>query len=54
MIIDMGDILECVGCGITSEDLKSEGWTDNNIDENSVWMDCGHWYCHDDCLKDSR
>lgn len=47
--------LECAGCGTTSEQLvEQEDWTEKDIDDNGVWLNCGDWYCHDDCLRDSR
>jgi hypothetical protein len=47
--------LECEGCGITSEQLVAqEDWTEKDIEECSRWMDWGGWYCHSDCLRDSR
>lgn len=47
--------LECIGCGITSEQLVSqEGWDEKDIEQCSVWEDCGWWYCHYHCKRDSR
>lgn len=47
--------LECAGCGITSEQLVyQEGWSEDDIDSNSRTTNCGNWYCHTDCFRDSR
>jgi uncharacterized protein YqkB len=47
--------LECAGCGITSEQLVyEEDWSEDDIDSNSRTTNCGNWYCHIDCFKDSR
>jgi hypothetical protein len=47
--------LECTGCSITPESLiKDEGFTEEEIEEYSVFMDCGFWYCHRYCLRDSQ
>ena len=46
---------ECMGCGETSEEIaKSEGWTDDDFDNNSRTTVEGNWYCHIDCFRDSR
>ncbi len=47
--------LECSGCGITSEQLVyEESWSEDDIDSNSRTTNCGNWYCHIDCFRDSR
>lgn len=46
---------ECTGCGMTSEQLvDNEGWTEDDLDNNSVTTVEGNWYCHIDCFRDSR
>ena len=53
-LIDFGG-LECTGCGITSEQLVyEEGWSEDDIDNNSRTTCEGNWYCHIDCFRDSR
>lgn len=45
----------CTGCDITAEELVyQEGWTKEDIDNNQVETNCGNWYCHSHCLRDSR
>lgn len=46
---------ECVGCGVSAFQISMEnGNALEKIFDNSVYTNSGHWYCNDDCYKDSR
>lgn len=46
---------ECAGCGKNSDELAiEESWTDEDFDSYSVTTNCGFWYCHTDCYRDSH
>ena len=46
---------ECVGCGRTSEEIAVEDDCDDfAFDKYSVHTNSGHWYCHEDCYRDSH
>ena len=46
---------ECWGCGQLSDDIAvNDDWTDEDFDMCSVETNCGSWYCHRDCYRDSR
>ena len=46
---------ECMGCGETAEQIaESDGWTDDDFENNSRRTIEGNWYCHIDCFRDSR
>jgi Zn ribbon nucleic-acid-binding protein len=48
-------IKECVGCGRDSNQIvKEDACTYIELEENSIELDCGFWYCHHDCYRDSR
>lgn len=44
---------ECAGCGKSEYDICQEQGIDD-MDEYRVTMNSGEWYCHEDCLRDSR
>ena len=47
--------MECMGCGRLSDDIAAqENVTDEDFDNYSRTTDCGHWYCHSDCFRDSH
>lgn len=46
---------ECMGCGRLSDEMAiSDGWTDDDFENNSRRTAEGNWYCHIDCFRDSR
>lgn len=46
---------ECAGCGRTSKEIAEyQDWDDSDFESCSITTDSGNWYCHTDCLRDSR
>jgi hypothetical protein len=46
---------ECVGCGRDSNQIvKEDECSYIELEEYSIELDCGFWYCHQDCYRDSR
>ncbi len=48
------DNKECAGCGQTASQVM-EQWetTEEEMEEEAVYTNCGNWYCHSDCYRDS-
>jgi hypothetical protein len=44
---------DCAGCGMSEESICQEQGIDD-MDEYKVTLNSGEWYCHADCLRDSR
>ena len=43
---------ECAWCGRTSDEIsETEGWDDDDFDNNSRTSNSGMWRCHEDCRK---
>ena len=48
-------IHECVGCGMTTEQIAAEyNCTFQEVEDNSVSTNSGLWYCGRDCYRDSH
>lgn len=46
---------ECAGCGRTTEEIVKElDCSYEEIEDESKTTNCGLWYCHMDCFRDSR
>jgi len=46
---------ECVGCGRNSNQIvKDDACTFVELEWHSKTTECGLWYCHHDCYRDSR
>ncbi|CAK0742219.1 hypothetical protein CCP3SC1AL1_1170018 [Gammaproteobacteria bacterium] len=46
---------DCMGCGMSAQEvMKQHEITEEEMTEEAVFTDSGYWYCHTDCLRDSR
>lgn len=46
---------DCAGCGKNVEQVLIDYETNiEEVEEYSVWTNCGWWYCHTDCYRDSK
>jgi hypothetical protein len=45
----------CTGCDKSEKEIMEEqNCTEEELDNCSLTLNCGAWYCHDDCFHDSH